>query len=163
MKMDRFSSSICICLFPGPKTKEATSTTTTAVTTWTTHAEPDLGGISHETHQLPVWVVHRLEEVRSRAIHWLLSKATDEYGWPGGDTARVVIALAASLDEWPDKNDLITRLIVKQMEVEVLEKLLRWVKKSYFYSSCNKILKNTVFGVERGQNCYFLFIRRDFT
>ncbi|OXA60608.1 Glutamate--tRNA ligase [Folsomia candida] len=120
-----FVSSSRVNLLPGPKTKEATSTTTTAVTTWTTHAEPDLGGISHETHQLPVWVVHRLEEVRSRAIHWLLSKATDEYGWPGGDTARVVIALAASLDEWPDKNDLITRLIVKQMEVEVLEKLLR--------------------------------------
>jgi hypothetical protein len=60
-------------------------------------------------------------------VEWLLSQKTEEFGWPSGDTARVVIALASAVEDWPAKNDLVARLIVKQLEIELLEKLLRLV------------------------------------
>jgi len=68
-------------------------------------------------------------------VEWLLSQRNEEFGWPSGDTARVVIALASAVDEWPAKNDLVSRLIVKQLEIELLEKLLRLVHLIYYLYS----------------------------
>ncbi|CAL8115682.1 unnamed protein product [Orchesella dallaii] len=67
---------------------------------------------------------YKLENIRNLALEWLQTKRTDEYGWPSGDTARIVIALASAVKDWPTKNDLEARLIVKQLEIELLEKLL---------------------------------------
>lgn len=69
----------------------------------------------------------KLETIRSRAVEWLEARRSPDYGWPSGDTARVVIALASLVQDWPANNDLEARLIVKQLEVELLEKLLRLV------------------------------------
>lgn len=78
-------------------------------------------------------MIEKLKQVRDRGVEWLQEQRTQEYGWPSGDTARIVIALASAIEDWPAKNDLVARLIVKQLEIELLEKLLRLVL-DYFYS-----------------------------
>lgn len=76
---------------------------------------------------------YKLENIRNRALEWLQTKRTEGYGWPSGDTARVVVALSSVVKDWPAKNDLEARLIVKQLEIELLEKLLRLVDYLFTY------------------------------
>ena len=59
-----------------------------------------------------------------------MSQRTEDFGW-AGDTARVVTALASAVEDWPQKNDLEARLSAKQLELELLAKLLRL---DYFFS-----------------------------
>lgn len=45
----------------------------------------------------------------------------------------VVVALASSVEDWPAQNDLVARLIVKQLEIELLEKIQRFVLLLVYY------------------------------
>src|SRR5437016_3719138 len=79
-------------------------------------------------HGLSNEVVARLENVRDRGVAWLMSQM-DNFGWSTEDhpegTVHAVIALASSVDHWPTKNDLVANLVIKQLEIELLDKLLR--------------------------------------
>ena len=67
----------------------------------------------------------KLLEVKERGIAWLLNQRNKEFGWDLGDTPRVVLALASAVKDWPAQHDLEARLTVKQLELELLEKLIR--------------------------------------
>ena len=69
-------------------------------------------------------LLDKLNDMKQRALDWLTSQRKADFGW-GTDTSRVVIALSAAVDEWPQKSDPEAMLIAKQLEVELLAKLLR--------------------------------------
>lgn len=59
---------------------------------------------------------------------WILSQAFDNYSWPSDDITTAVVALASAETDWPAKSDQVANLIVKQLEIELLQKLLRLVQ-----------------------------------
>lgn len=82
-----------------------------------THADRNL---------LSTEIVAKAEDARERALDWLASQRNDEFGWGDGySTAKVILALASSNQNWPQKSDLEARLSAKQLEVELLATLLR--------------------------------------
>lgn len=86
---------------------------------------PDLFAAEGSKSILPSSLVQRLKNIRAQGTKWLWSQKTEAYGWPSGDSPRAVVTLALALDDWPAKDDLEARLVVKQLEIELLEKLLR--------------------------------------
>lgn len=71
--------------------------------------------------------VEMLKEIQKKGVKWLMSQRNEEYGWDSEETPRVVVALATAVEDWPAQNDLVAKLIVKQLEIELFEKLLRFV------------------------------------
>ena len=71
-------------------------------------------------------LITKAEEARERALDWLNTRRNSDFGW-GEDTAKVIVAIASSSENWPQKSDLDARLSAKQLEVELLATLLRFV------------------------------------
>ncbi|CAG7836246.1 unnamed protein product [Allacma fusca] len=74
---------------------------------------------------LPESIEASVVDLRDRGLKWLVTGRNSEFGWDLGDTPRVVLALSSSASQWPAQNDLEARLTVKQLELELLDKLLR--------------------------------------
>ena len=86
------------------------------------------GNFLEDWSPLTADVAENVRAMKNAGLSWLKSQTNKDFGWDGGDTATAIIALAVAQDGWPQENDLRSRLSAKRLEIELLEKLVRYAK-----------------------------------